>query len=329
MGLSKRQPQAGLIALKYRGIEYVGVQSFAENGQTVLLGIDRDNGHLAAEEYRHTLHCGISACSGEHEGVADFEGVKLRRSCENVVGGAEAAAECPRSNAARCFVFLEVKDNGNLHSLKLSVVFKLVKTAVYNRVVYAVAGLDVDNLCEVVTAGSGKESAHLNGELGDFTDFTDSGRDVGKTRRFELVSVFVEVIDRETGSVLKALNSEVELVLDLAHKLLEIVELAQNRLCLALLGSGEVVDTNDLHTLVVCAVTDKVEHVALFHTELGSALYVGNAEQNGKYLASAERGFVDKLQMQEALGSEGAYVVVGSAFNVLKGLVDIALKISK
>ena len=81
-------------------------------------------------------------------------------------------------------------------------------------------------------------------------------------------------------------------------------------------------DTHDLNALVICAVADQVENIALLHTELAAALYVGNAEQNGKYLASAERGFVDKLQMQKALGGEGTDIVVGCAFNVRFGLVD-------
>ena len=211
-----------------------------------------------------------------------------------------------------------MKNNGNLHTLELSVVFELVKTAVNDGIVHTVAGFDIDNLCEVVTAGCSKESAHLYGELGDFADFTDTGGDVGKPCRFELVRVFVEVIDRKTGAVFKALYGEVKLVLDLVHKLLKIVELAQDRLSLALLGACEIVDTHNLNALIIGAVTD----IALLHTELGAALYVGHTEQNGKNLASAERGFVNELKMQEALGCEGAYIVVGCAFNVSLRLVD-------
>ena len=80
--------------------------------------------------------------------------------------------------------------------MQLTVVLKLVHTAVNNSVVDALVGLNVHYLCQVISAGRGKEPAHLHGEFAELGSLADFLGNFGKAFFLKLVGVVRKVINR-------------------------------------------------------------------------------------------------------------------------------------
>ena len=90
-----------------------------------------------------------------------------------------------------------MQDLGDLHALELTVVLDLIHTAVNDGVVDIEIGLGIDDLGQIVTAGSGKETTHLDRQLGNLSELLQLRRDRSEALLLFRVSSLGEIVDRK------------------------------------------------------------------------------------------------------------------------------------
>ena len=171
-----------------------------------------------------------------------------------------------------------MQDLGDLHALELTVVLDLIHTAVNDGVVDIEIGLGIDNLGQIVSAGSGKETTHLDRQLGDLSELLQFRRDRSEALLLFRVGSLGEIVDRKACAVFDTLYGEAEIALDAGGQIHQVVAFLLDGLRLALCRTGEVVQTDDIDALIFVAAADDVESDLFVHTELAAALDIGHAQ---------------------------------------------------
>ena len=212
-----------------------------------------------------------------------------------------------------------MQDLRDLHSLILAKIFQLVQTAVEDRIVDPLVGLDVDHAGQVITAERGKKSAHFHGQTVFFGDLTDLGRDFREALFLKRIRVGGEIIHRQSGAVLDTVDLKPELILHAGAERIDAGQLLVDDLRLFLLGAREEMQADDLDTLIAVAVADHGEDVVLIHAELTAR----RQTDQQRYADTARLcRVVDQPDMEHALRGKGADAVVHCTLDVRLTLVD-------